>query len=81
MAIMAERGGEVHIRVGGNTQETAVVVDSLPDGGIMEKDKENSSNPVRPSLTSPVLFAHFWHARSRRNERLDMDTWALGMHT
>lgn len=61
MAIIAARGGEVHIRVGGNTQETAVVVDSLPDGsgGIMQKDKENTSNPVRVSRPpSPRLPDH-----------------------
>ena len=47
MSIIAERAGGVHIRVGGNTQETAYMVDSLPDGKILEKDKEDATNPVR----------------------------------
>ena len=47
MSIIAEKAGAVHVRVGGNTQETAFVVDSLPDGGIIEKNKEDASNPVR----------------------------------
>ncbi|KAI0370682.1 hypothetical protein BV20DRAFT_1071415 [Pilatotrama ljubarskyi] len=51
MAVIAERAGAVHIRVGGNTQETAYMVDSLPDGKIMEKNKEDASNPT----STPVL--------------------------
>ena len=46
MSILAEKAGSVHIRVGGNTQEYAYVVDSLPDGKILEKNKEDSRNPV-----------------------------------
>ncbi|KAF7972459.1 hypothetical protein HWV62_17946 [Athelia sp. TMB] len=37
MSLLKVRGGEVHIRVGGNTQETASVVASLPNGTILEK--------------------------------------------
>ncbi|KAJ8585043.1 glycoside hydrolase family 79 protein [Rhizopogon salebrosus TDB-379] len=37
MALLRERAGEVRIRVGGNTQETAVLVDSLPGGVMMTK--------------------------------------------
>ncbi|KAH9886696.1 glycoside hydrolase family 79 protein [Cubamyces lactineus] len=51
MSIVAERAGAVHIRVGGNTQETAFMVDSLPDGKILAKDKEDASNPT----ATPVL--------------------------
>ena len=47
MALIADRAGEVQVRVGGNTQETAFVVDSLADGKMIEKDKEDASNPVR----------------------------------
>ena len=46
MSIIASIVGEVHIRVGGNTQETAYMVDSLPDGKFLEKNKEDASNPV-----------------------------------
>ncbi|KAH9850236.1 hypothetical protein C2E23DRAFT_896579 [Lenzites betulinus] len=51
MALLVERGGAVHVRVGGNTQETAFMVDSFPDGKIMEKDKEDATNPT----STPVL--------------------------
>ena len=55
MSIIAEKAGAVHVRVGGNTQETAFVVDSLPDGGIIEKNKEDASNPVRTKSYSRDL--------------------------
>ncbi|KAI8977819.1 glycoside hydrolase family 79 protein [Trametes punicea] len=51
MALMVEKAGAVHVRVGGNTQDTAFMVDSFPDGKIMEKDKEDASNPT----STPVL--------------------------
>ncbi|KAI0651080.1 glycoside hydrolase family 79 protein [Trametes meyenii] len=51
MNIIAQRAGAVHIRVGGNTQETAFLVDELADGKMMEKDKEDASNPT----STPVL--------------------------
>lgn len=47
MSIINERAGGVHIRVGGNTQETAVFVESLADGAMIEKDKGDATNPVR----------------------------------
>jgi len=46
MANLQERGGSVKVRVGGNTQETATLVDSTPDGAALEKDYGMSSNPV-----------------------------------
>ncbi|OCH90122.1 hypothetical protein OBBRIDRAFT_793583 [Obba rivulosa] len=58
MALVAERGGSVRIRVGGNTQETATVVPSLADGKMIEKDKEDSSNPTETPtlLLTPELM-------------------------
>lgn len=47
MANLQERGGRVTIRVGGNSQETAVMVTSIADGSILEKDKAHAYNPVR----------------------------------
>ena len=50
LATVADRGGSVRIRVGGNTQETATLVDSLPDGAMIGKDKSvigGSSRTVR----------------------------------
>jgi hypothetical protein len=46
MAAFKQRGGSPRIRVGGNTQETAWMVDSIPGGKILMKSKGNSSNPV-----------------------------------
>ncbi|KAJ7669142.1 hypothetical protein B0H17DRAFT_1018163 [Mycena rosella] len=38
MANIQQRAGAIHIRVGGNTQESATLVDTLPDGRILMKD-------------------------------------------
>ena len=46
MANLQQRGGQILIRVGGNTQETAVLVPSTPDGLIIEKDLAGVTNPV-----------------------------------
>lgn len=46
MANLQQRSGEVLIRVGGNTQDTAVLVPSTPDGLILEKDLAGVTNPV-----------------------------------
>ena len=46
MANVKQRAGSVRVRVGGNTQETAVMVDSIPDGKAIEKDKGNATNPT-----------------------------------
>ncbi|TFK94473.1 glycoside hydrolase family 79 protein [Polyporus arcularius HHB13444] len=51
MSLIAQKAGAVHVRVGGNTQETAFLVDSFPDGGILEKDNGDKSNPTG----TPVL--------------------------
>ena len=46
------RAGRVVVRVGGNSQETAVLVPSLPDGLTLEKDKSRLYNPVGPKRNS-----------------------------
>ena len=48
---VVQRAGWVQVRVGGNTQETAVVVDTLPDGKILQKAVDGTSNP---SATPPL---------------------------
>ena len=62
MSIIAEKAGAVNVRVGGNTQETAFVVGSLADGKMIEKDKEDASNPVgfieTHRTTAPPLTPH-----------------------
>lgn len=54
MANIAARGGKVQVRVGGNTQETATLVDSLPNNRILEKDYNNTSNPVSYPPNMPL---------------------------
>lgn len=50
MANIQQRTGGVVVRVGGNTQDTASLVDSTPDGRILEKDLNGITNPVRLNL-------------------------------
>ena len=38
LATVADRGGSVRIRVGGNTQETATLVANLPGNAMITKD-------------------------------------------
>lgn len=47
MANLQQRSGRVNIRIGGNSQETAVLVNNTPDGKILEKNITGASNPVR----------------------------------
>ncbi|KAF9233183.1 glycoside hydrolase family 79 protein [Melanogaster broomeanus] len=58
MSNIRERAGEVRIRIGGNTQETATLVDSLPGGVIMMKAGIDVNNPTQtPALLyTPELF-------------------------
>lgn len=46
MSNLEERGGTIHVRVGGNTQETASLVDYIPDYRDISKDYSRTSNPV-----------------------------------
>lgn len=54
MANVAQRGGSVRVRTGGNTQDYAVFTDDIPDanGKCVGKQAQNTSNPVS---TSTVL--------------------------
>jgi hypothetical protein len=67
MSNVALRGGSVHIRVGGNSQEEAVMVPSLPDGRILEKDLDAVTNPVRQTRCSlfVLLLSSFSPARHK----------------
>jgi hypothetical protein len=53
MANLVERAGWVQVRVGGNTQESAQLVPSLPNGTILAKDYNNTSEPTG---TLPLAF-------------------------
>ncbi|KAL7278756.1 hypothetical protein ACG7TL_007763 [Trametes sanguinea] len=59
MALVAERAGRVLVRVGGNTQDTARMVQSLEDGKAIEKQKVDTNNPTQtPALlyTPEILY-------------------------
>ncbi|KAH7882118.1 glycoside hydrolase family 79 protein [Phlebopus sp. FC_14] len=53
MANIRERAGSVHIRLGGNTQDYATLVDSTPDGAALEKYYADETNPTS---TPPLIF-------------------------
>lgn len=53
MANIKQRAGWVQVRVGGNTQETAELVQSLPNGTILAKDLSNAFNPTG---TPPLAY-------------------------
>jgi hypothetical protein len=66
MANLVKRSGIVKIRVGGNTQENAVLVDSLDNGKVLEKQLIGGSVGLASlSLLTgcwsliPVLFYFF----------------------
>lgn len=46
MANIQQRAGSVKIRLGGNTQDFAVLVDSIPNGHALDKEKSDNNNPV-----------------------------------
>ncbi|KAG1838962.1 chitin synthase III catalytic subunit-domain-containing protein [Suillus tomentosus] len=53
MANLRQRRGSIKVRVDGNTQETATLVASTPDGAALEKDYGKVSNPT---ATPPLVF-------------------------
>ncbi|KAJ7620418.1 glycoside hydrolase family 79 protein [Roridomyces roridus] len=53
MSNIAQRSGAVHVRVGGNTQEYAYYVDSLPESRAIAKEKANTNNPTE---TPAVIY-------------------------
>jgi hypothetical protein len=59
MANIKQRAGSVHVRIGGNTQETATLVASIADGKAIEKDKGAATNPTQtPALlfTAEIIY-------------------------
>lgn len=58
MANIKQRAGKTNIRVGGNSQETATLVDSLPNNAMIAKDTADTSNPVSyPDLIMDYLYS------------------------
>ena len=58
LANVVARAGSIQIRVGGNTQENAVLKESLPNNTILSKDYDNLFNPTGtpPIDYTPDLF-------------------------
>ncbi|KAF8636118.1 hypothetical protein AX17_003821 [Amanita inopinata Kibby_2008] len=54
MSNLVKRSGQVNIRVGGNTQEMAVLVDKTPSGRLLEKDQ---SAVIGTTRTPPLLVS------------------------
>lgn len=52
MSTLASRAGEVHIRVGGNTQDYATLVDFLDNGNVIHKLEAVANNPT----STPILM-------------------------
>jgi hypothetical protein len=75
MANIKERVGWVQVRVGGNTQESAELVQSLPNGTTLAKDLSNAFNPTGtpPLAYTPDLLYLMGNVSSLTNTR-----WYLG---
>lgn len=69
MANLVARGGRVNIRLGGNTQETAVYVDKTADGKAIEKDKGNVGNPVSFDYLSAAITLRSPASPLKRHKR------------
>ncbi|KAK0243051.1 glycoside hydrolase family 79 protein [Armillaria nabsnona] len=76
MANLQQRAGRVYVRVGGNTQETAVYVDSLPDGKMIQKDNTNTTNPTQ---TPPLDYTNDLFHLMRGISELVNIRWFLGI--
>ena len=75
MANIVERTGWVQVRVGGNTQENAELVPSLPDGTILAKDYSNAFGPTK---TPPLEFTADLLYLMANISKLTNTYWFLG---
>lgn len=53
MATLAARSGEVHVRIGGNTQDYATLIDNLSQGRVIDKLSVDVGNPTD---TPPLVY-------------------------
>ncbi|KAH9476922.1 Beta-glucuronidase [Psilocybe cubensis] len=76
MANLQARVGRINVRIGGNTQETATLVESTADGKILEKDYDGVTNPTQtpPLVFTPELLYMLANVSSHVNVR-----WFLGV--
>jgi hypothetical protein len=75
MANIVERAGWVQVRVGGNSQETAQLVSSLPNGTILAKDLNNTSGPTS---TPPLEYTLDLLYMMANISKLTNTHWYLG---
>ena len=75
MANIKERAGSVQVRVGGNTQESAELVPSLPNGTILAKDTSNTFNPTG---TPPLAYTQDLFYLMGNISALTNTRWYLG---
>ncbi|KAF5376627.1 hypothetical protein D9615_007857 [Tricholomella constricta] len=76
MANLQQRAGRVFIRMGGNTQETAVLVDRTPNGRMLEK---NNTGLINPTQTPPLVFTPDLLYLMRNISSLVNVRWFLGI--
>ncbi|KAE9392594.1 hypothetical protein BT96DRAFT_864152 [Gymnopus androsaceus JB14] len=76
MATIQQRSGQVRVRIGGNSQETASQVDTLPDGKVLEKDLNGATNPTQ---TPPLVFTPDLLNMMRNISELINVRWFIGI--
>ncbi|KAF9457308.1 glycoside hydrolase family 79 protein [Collybia nuda] len=76
MANIQQRAGGVRIRLGGNTQDFAVLVDSIANGHSLDKQKSDNNNPT---LTPAVLYTlDLFHMAANISSLVNV-RWYLGI--
>ncbi|KAF9449694.1 glycoside hydrolase family 79 protein [Macrolepiota fuliginosa MF-IS2] len=76
MANLQERAGHVLIRLGGNTQEYAVLVDQLDNGKAIAKEKPNNT---QTTMTPAVLYTLDMFYTAANISQLVNVNWFLGI--
>ncbi|KAI0270634.1 hypothetical protein BC834DRAFT_967376 [Gloeopeniophorella convolvens] len=76
MANIVERAGWVQVRVGGNSQESAELVESLPGGVMLAKDTNNTSGPTS---TPPLAYTNDLLYLMANISKLTNTHWYLGI--
>lgn len=76
MANLIERAGWVQVRVGGNSQESAELVSSLPNGTMLAKDTNNTSGPTS---TPPLEYTLDLLYTMGNISKLTNTHWYLGI--
>lgn len=76
MANIQQRAGHVKVRIGGNTQETAVLVDSTPDEKVIEKAGMGMANVTD---SPPLVYTTGLFHMMRQISSLVNVRWFLGI--